>query len=259
MSHNDSVDTADQRPLIVQGWGAGTSCVACVNIALVRSLTLSSLVAAASATLALGACTPPGDDTVAPQTGCAASVDAAAVEAEPDRQVALLDNALVACATASAFTAQLAAHPGIIGFRADVYLEGRCTRSADERVRRTPACSSIVGPDTTPPPTAVEEQLFVGETLDGRTIEIRPSSRIPFEGEVPAVVQQTVDIAVESGCDGVIAQRDKWAAQVDDPFIGDEASVFAQHAQNVAEYIGCEPGDPSSTSLPADDAGNDDG
>ena len=223
-----------------------------------RTLLPTSLLAA-TIVASLAACTPSSDDTADTPTGCAASVDQAAVEAEPDRQVALLDNALVACSTATAFTAQLAAHPGIIGYEPDRYLEGRCTRSTDERVRRTPACADIVGPDTTPPPTDADELVFVGETLDGRTVEIRPSAAIEFEGDVPAVVQQTVDIAIESGCEGVIAQRDEWAARVDDSFIGDAASVFAQHAQNVAQYIGCDVGEFTPPTSVADDVGTDEG
>ena len=82
--------------------------------------------------------------------------------------------------------------------------------------------------------------MFVGDTLDGRQVEIRPSATIQFVGEVPAVVQQTVDIALESGCEGVIEQRDLWVSRVGDPLFGDEASVYAQHAQNVALYIQCE-------------------
>jgi hypothetical protein len=84
------------------------------------------------------------------------------------------------------------------------------------------------------------ELIFVGDTLDGRPIEIRPGPGIEFVGEVPAVIQQTVDIAVESGCDGVIAQRDLWAGQITDSAAGDIASVYAQHAQNVANFIGCD-------------------
>ena len=90
------------------------------------------------------------------------------------------------------------------------------------------------------PTTAPVELVFVGETLDGRRIEIRPDADTVFVGDVPQVVQQTVDIAVEAGCDGVIAQRDLWASRVNDPVIGDEASVYAHHAQNVANYIGCD-------------------
>ncbi|HEX6658535.1 MAG TPA: hypothetical protein VF065_10665, partial [Ilumatobacter sp.] len=82
--------------------------------------------------------------------------------------------------------------------------------------------------------------VFVGETLDGRRIEIRPDADTVFVGDVPQVVQQTVDIAIEAGCDGVIAQRDLWASRANDAVIGDEASVYAHHAQNVANYIGCE-------------------
>jgi len=90
------------------------------------------------------------------------------------------------------------------------------------------------------------ELVFVGDTLDGRQVEIRPSATIQFFGDVPAIVQQTVDIALESGCEGVIAQRDLWASRVADPLFGDEASVYAQHAQNVAVYIQCETAPPAT-------------
>jgi hypothetical protein len=48
----------------------------------------------------------------------------------------------------------------------------------------------------------------------------------------------------------VLAQRDLWAQRVDDALIGDEASVFAQHAQNVAAYIQCDPGAAVATTQP---------
>jgi hypothetical protein len=93
---------------------------------------------------------------------------------------------------------------------------------------------------TAVPTTQPSEIVYVGSTLDGRTVELRPDADTVFIGDTPQVVQQTVDIAVESGCVGVLAQRDHWAALVADPDIGDEASVYAQHAQNVANYIGCD-------------------
>jgi len=95
-------------------------------------------------------------------------------------------------------------------------------------------------PATTAPPTTIVELLFVGDTVDGRPIEIRPGAGIVFIGEVPAVIQQTVDIALESGCEGVVAQRDLWVTRIADSPAGDIASVYAQHAQNVANFIGCE-------------------
>jgi len=185
------------------------------------------------------ACTP-DEESADGATGCSASVEAAAEAIEPDQQVALLDDALVACSSYATFRSEVSEYPGIIGYDFDTYLTLRCERTDDERVRDTPACDAAVGPATSPPALTAPELVFVGETLDGRRVEITPSEVVEFEGEVPAVVQQTVDIAVESGCEGVIAQRDLWADRADDPEIGDVASVYAQHAQNVAIYIQCE-------------------
>lgn len=195
------------------------------------------------------ACTPPREET-APPTGCEALVRDASQAVEPDDQVALLDTALIACATYSTFANQVQRYPGIIGYDLDTYLLLRCQNADDRRVRNSPACSDLVAPETTPPPVTAPQLVFVGETLDGRTVEIRPSNLVEFAGDIPAVVQQTVDIAVESGCAGVLEQRDLWASRVDDPLLGDEASVFAQHAQNVAIYIQC---DPSPVTTPAPD------
>ena len=208
-----------------------------------RTLALS---AAAIALSLLAGCTRPGEEA-APPTGCAALVREASLTVEPDDQVDALDTALIACATYPAFSLEVNRYPGIIGYDVDTYLSLRCQRADDERVRSTPACGGIIGPATTPPPVTAPELVFVGLTLDGRQVEIRPSNLIEFEGDVPAVVQQTVDIAVESGCPGVLAQFDLWVARVDDPVTGDEASVFAQHALNVAAYIQCELPTPDAT------------
>jgi len=185
------------------------------------------------------ACTPDDDSAEGP-SGCSASVEAAAEAIEPDQQVVLLDDALVACASYATFRSEVGEYPGIIGYDFDTYLRLRCERTDDERLRNTPACDVAVGPPTTPPEVTVPDLVFVGETLDGRQIEITPSDLVEFDGDVPAVVQQTVDIAVESGCEGVIEHRDRWASRADDPEIGDFASVYAQHAQNVAIYIRCD-------------------
>jgi hypothetical protein len=196
------------------------------------------------------------DNPEAGALGCSRSVELAAEEAEPDRQVELLDEALLACASYATFKAEVDQYPGIIGYDFDTYLELRCERSDDEQLRDTPACATLVGPATTPPLTTVADLVFAGVTLDGRTVELRPNNVVEFTGDVPTVVQQTVDIAIESGCPGVIEQRDRWASQVDDPVLGDAASVYAQHAQNVAIYIQCEtpplPGQPGTTAAAGD-------
>jgi len=192
------------------------------------------------ALVALVACDPPTSEQAAPPTGCAATVAEAAAALEVDEQVDLLDVALVACRSYDSFIRELAKYPGIIGYDAATFVSLRCARVADEMVRSSPTCATVIAPATTLPPTTLPELVFVGDTLDGRQVEIRPSATIQFIGAVPAVVQQTVDIALESGCEGVIAQRDLWASRVDDPSFGDEASVYAQHAQNVAVYIQCE-------------------
>lgn len=188
---------------------------------------------------AAAACDPPGDDADA-TTGCAATVRDASFATEVAEQVRLLDVALLTCRSYGALTAELERYPGIIGYEPATFVSLRCSRITDEKIRTAPTCASVISPTTTVPPTTLPEVVFVGDTLDGRKVEIRPSATTEFEGEVPAVVQQTVDIAIESGCDGVVEQRDLWAGRIDDPVIGDEASVYAQHAQNVADYIQCD-------------------
>ncbi len=200
-----------------------------------RTLTIA---AAAVAVVVLGACDP-ADDEAEGRQGCPELVREASLAQEVDEQVDLLDDAMRVCRSYDAFEAELTRYPSIIGYDPETFVLVRCSRVDDETVLRSPACRSVITPTTTTPPTTVASVVFVGDTLDGRTIEIRPSARIEFVGDVPAVVQQTVDIAVESGCAGVVAQRDLWAARVGDPVIGDEASVYAQHAQNVADYIQC--------------------
>jgi hypothetical protein len=195
-----------------------------------------ALVAMVVATMA--ACNPPSDTDAS--TGCATIVADASRESEPDAQVRRLDQALVVCGSYASFTRELARYPSSIGYDPVTYTERRCSVVTDDAVLAGATCSAVVTPTTTAPPTTVVNLLFVGDTVDGRPIEIRPGAGIEFVGDVPAVIQQTVDIAIESGCDGVIAQRDLWGARIDDSPAGDIASVYAQHAQNVADFIQCE-------------------
>jgi hypothetical protein len=198
---------------------------------------LGAVLVVAVTTVAIG-CDAPTDEGAT--TGCAATVSAAADAVEIDEQKRLLDDALLQCRSVSDLASQLDRHPGLIGFSADAFVEIRCNRIDDPATRRAPTCASVVSPSTTVPPTTLVDLVFVGDTLDDRRIEIRPSATTRFVGEVPEVVQQTVDIAFESGCDGLIEQRDRWFARIDDTAAGDEASVYARHAQNVAAYVGCD-------------------
>lgn len=200
---------------------------------------LAALTLVPLALVPLVACRPPSDEEADRRTGCAAAVEEASQAVEVDEQVELLDRALLTCRSYDALAAELARHPGIIGYDIPTFVALRCTR-VDAATRRSPACATVVAPTTPVPVVTAATVVYVGDTLDGRQVEIRPSATTRFVGDVPAVVQQTVDIAIESGCEGVLAQRDLWATRVDDPVIGDEASVYAQHAQNVADYIRCD-------------------
>ena len=208
-----------------------------------RMRTTDTWVVAALASLAavsIVACTAPEDDSARAPTGCAAAVASASRAAEVDEQVRLLDVALIACRSYDSFVGEMARYPGIVGFEVPTFVSVRCGRVDDDLVRTSPTCATVITPTTTVPLVTLPDLVFVGDTLDGRRVEIRPSATIVFVGEVPAVVQQTVDITLESGCEGLIAQRDLWAARADDPRYGDEASVYARHAQNVADYIQCD-------------------
>lgn len=205
------------------------------------SSTRLRLIACAAVALAIiPACDALDPQPEAAPTGCAATVADAAQAVEVDQQVDLLDTALIACRSYGAFTSELARYPGIIGYDPATFVSLRCARVTDQLIRRSPTCATVIAPATTPPPPTVPDVVFVGETLDGRQIEIRPSATVRFDGDVPAVVQQTVDIFHESGCEGVIEQRDLWASRVADPAFGDIASVYAKHAQNVADYVQCD-------------------
>lgn len=191
--------------------------------------------------VALGACDR-SEDAEPTTSGCAVTVERASVAIEPAEQVRLLDEAFIRCRSYEALTIEMGRYPGITGYDLDTFVNLRCSRVEDEAIVNSPACAAVVQTTTTPPPTTVAQLVYVGETLDGRVVELRPDAAVPFDGDRPAAIQQTVDIAVEAGCDGVYAQRDVWAAQVDDPSFGTAASVFAKHAENVAAFIGCPPG-----------------
>lgn len=197
---------------------------------------IATIVATAS-TLAAGCSS--DEPTAAPVEPCRAVVDEAAAAAEIDDQIELLDTALVICRSVDAFTAHVERHPGLIAWEMSTYLTSRCT-SADDAVQGSTICTSDAVAPPTAPRVEVPEVVYVGETLDGREVEIRPRAGRPFTGSTPTVIAEMADLAVVSGCEGVEEVFERWNAQVDDPLIGDEASVYANHARNVLAYIQCE-------------------
>jgi hypothetical protein len=107
---------------------------------------------------------------------------------------------------------------------------------------------------------AADVPVFVGSTVDGRQVEVRPSDDVPFDGETPVAIGEIL-AAAEEGCDSVYALRDEWTARTTDAAYGDAASVFAQHAQNVAVYIRCEapPAQPTAEPSEGDSSDGDNG
>jgi hypothetical protein len=184
------------------------------------------------------ACTP-DEPTAAPAgDACRNLVDEAAGEAEIADQILLLDQALVVCRSFERIDAALQRHPSLLGFDTATFVTNRCLDAPDEDIARSTICTSAVATTLAPVVTA-PEQVYVGTTLDGRRVEIRPRPDAPFVSGNPAAIVTIVDIAQEDGCAGVIAERDRWASLVNDPVLGDEASVYAQHAINVLAFLDC--------------------
>jgi hypothetical protein len=179
------------------------------------------------------------DTQVTPSEPCSAAMARAANATEVDEQIALLDKALVVCRSVSAFDQQMSRYPNIVGFDPLRFVENRCTTVDEGDVRRSTICSTFVTTTTTVP-AELPDVVYVGLTLDGREVEIRPRPEIPFTEGRPAAVVQIVDIATEDGCEGPEAEFDRWRQRTDDAAIGDAASVFAQHALNVMAFMGCD-------------------
>ncbi|HWL44402.1 MAG TPA: hypothetical protein VNQ73_15790 [Ilumatobacter sp.] len=192
-----------------------------------------------------------GADDAAGLPTCVEAIDAAADEIEVAGQLRRLDDALLRCGSYNAYLAALASHPGLIGYSPQTYVELRCAHLTEARYRYSPTCR-VANPPTTPPVATAPEVVYAAATLDGRVVELRPSPAVPFTGDVPAVVQDTVDIAVDQGCPGVLAQRDLWAgrAAAEQAGSADIASVYAQHAIHVALWIGCADAELSPTTDP---------
>lgn len=180
------------------------------------------------------------EDTGAPTDPCRATIEEAGSEAEISRQIELLDEALVLCSSVEVFAVHAQRHPTMLGWDVATYLTNRCATVENEGVRQSRICTSESVATTTPARVDAPEVVFVGTTLDGREVEIRPRAGRPFDDGVPVVIAEMGDLAINSGCEGLQAEFDRWSLLIEDPIIGDEASVFAREAQNVQRFIGCE-------------------
>lgn len=175
-----------------------------------------------------------GDDDEAESATCAAIVSDAAFEAEVRHQIRGLDRAIETCGSYEELTAEMENYPYLVGYPTDAFLERRCD-DVDEL-----AASEVCRAAT--PEVSVAEQgppPYTGKTLTGEIITVT-ADEVPFVGDVPEVVQRTVAVATEVGCVGVLGIRDDHATYAsDDSRAGKIQSMFAQHAQNVADYVGC--------------------
>jgi hypothetical protein len=180
-----------------------------------------------------------GEDgaTQASADTCQSVVASAARESELQRQVELLDRAIATCAGIDALDLELQTHRGLVGFDTGTFVAGRCARTSFVPTQQSAICSSAAAPsaDAETPTTVVS---YTGQALDGRTVEIT-GDQVPFVEGKPEPIVQLVDIAAEDGCEGLARERDRWASLVGDPIVGDQASVYARHADNVAAFIGC--------------------
>jgi hypothetical protein len=181
------------------------------------------------------------DADAAEQSGgdpCVRTMERASQAAEISDEIALLDSALLSCRSFTAYDAQLGRYPGIVGYDGFTYVTTRCAALADDDlVNASSVCTDVASAPTTI--VGLPELEYVGQTLDGREVTIRPDDTEFVDGK-PAAIVAIVDIAAEDGCSGVEAERAYWLARTNDPIVGDQASVYARHAENVLAFIGCE-------------------
>jgi len=171
---------------------------------------------------------------------CVELMNEMAMAREIDEQIELLDTALVVCRSPEAFSAAMRRHEAAVAVEPMEFVTARCEEPPSVRVGGSRICRSVV---TTTTSTSVPDDLdlltYTGRTLDGRDVEITSADTLFTEGR-PATIVQIVDIGTEDGCDGVQREYDRWIPFITSPDLGDEASVYAQHAINVLGRLGCD-------------------
>lgn len=146
------------------------------------------------------------------------------------------------CSGPDVFATHVGRHPTLLGWDIETYLANRCVSAESPAVRGSRICRADgIATSTTMPTADAPTVFYLGTTLDGREVQIRPTPSRPFTDEgIPLVIDEMARIAARAGCDGVEAEHQRWLAQVDDPIIGDEASAYARHALDVARFIQCD-------------------
>jgi hypothetical protein len=201
---------------------------------------MSRLVIAAVVVFALGvsACAQEPGAVVRPEP-CRDVLDRAAVAREIHQQIDLLDSALVICRDVEAFTEGLRLHPGAIAVTPATFIQRRCENPPDLTVARSLICQSVVPPvSSVPGDNAV--QVYIGRTLDGRSVELR-SDQVRFTDGRPAGIVEVVEVSTSRGCEGLAALYAQWIPMVALADRGDELSVYAQHTVNLMQSLGCDP------------------
>jgi hypothetical protein len=202
--------------------------------------------------IALSACGAAPQATVRPDP-CRDALDRAAIAREVPRQIMLLDAALVICRDADAFADGLRLHPGAIAVAPASFIQRRCENPPDQRVGRSSICQSVV-PPTSDAPGSDSAQVYIGRTLDGRSVELR-SDRVRFTDGRPSGIIEVVDVSTREGCRGLSSLYAQWIPLVALEDRGDELSVYAQHTLNVMRSLGCEsPDGPGLPGAPGDDS-----
>jgi hypothetical protein len=189
------------------------------------------------------ACTAAPTATVRPDP-CRDAVDRAALAREVSQQISLLDAALVICRDVDAFTDGLRLHPGVIAVAPATFIQRRCEDPPDQRVQRSSICQTVAPPSSDVPGQDAAK-VYIGRTLDGRSVELR-SDQVRFTDGRPSGIIEVVEVSTTQGCSGLSALYSQWIPLVKLEDRGDELSVYAQHTLNVMRSLGCEiPGDPS--------------
>jgi hypothetical protein len=179
---------------------------------------------------------------------CRDALDRAAIAREVSQQISLLDAALVICRDVEAFTDGLRLHPGVIAVAPATFIQRRCEDPPDQRVGRSSICQAVV-PPTSDTPNDNAAQVYIGRTLDGRSVELR-SDQVRFTEGRPSGIIEVVDVSTQEGCRGLARLYAQWIPLVTLEDRGDELSVYAQHTVNVMRSLGCDlpdlPGQPAS-------------
>ncbi|PIE33078.1 MAG: hypothetical protein CSA55_02400 [Ilumatobacter coccineus] len=186
---------------------------------------------------ALMACQPADEDEAT--ADCRTIVAEAAAARDVDDTIRLLDKALLLCPSFEVMAAELDAHPGIVGYSSEGFIRNRCASIDAQRAASALTCDRVTVPSTSAPVVTTAPVEYSGLTMDDRTVTLTPDDGITFVGDLPAEIQNNLDAWTTQGCDGIVARRDRWAAEVEAGRGGDAVSVYARHADHLVDYGDC--------------------